>query len=169
MIALSGWRRGEALGLHWRDLDLDRRTVILTETKTGRSLRPLARGVCDQLRAMPRFGDGLGLVFPSSRGDGGMEGYFKYWLRVAKLSGLPADVTPHILRHSFASIASDLGYSEPTVAALVGHQGRSMTARYTHAADAVLLAAADAVARRIAELMGEAPASATVVELRGMA
>ena len=31
-----------------------------------------------------------------------------------------------------------------------------MTSRYIHAADAALLAAADAVARRTAELMGEA-------------
>jgi hypothetical protein len=35
-----------------------------------------------------------------------------------------------------------------------------------HAADAVLLAAADAIANRTAELMGEAPSTAKVVELR---
>jgi hypothetical protein len=29
-------------------------------------------------------------------------------------------VTPHVLRHSFASIASDLGFTEVTIAALVG-------------------------------------------------
>ena len=57
--------------------------------------------------------------------------------------GLPADITPHVLRHSFASIAADLGYSEPTIAALIGHAGRSMTSRYVHSADAVLLAAAE--------------------------
>jgi integrase len=59
------------------------------------------------------------------------------------------------MRHSFASVAADLGYSEPTIAALVGHKGRSTTSRYIHSADAVLLAAADAVADRTAELMGE--------------
>jgi gamma-glutamyl:cysteine ligase YbdK (ATP-grasp superfamily) len=37
---------------------------------------------------------------------------------------------------------------------------------YVHAADAVLLAAADAVANRTAELMGEAKSGAVVVELR---
>ena len=75
------------------------------------------------------------------------------------------DVRIHDLRHSFASLAGDIGYSEPTIAALVGHTGRSITSRYIHSADAVLLAAADAVARRIAELMGES-ASADVIELR---
>jgi integrase len=69
---------------------------------------------------------------------------------------LAADVTPHVLRHSFASLAADLGYSEPTIAALVGHKGRSITSRYVHSADAVLLAAADTVACRTAELMGDA-------------
>lgn len=79
---------------------------------------------------------------------------------------LPADVTPHVLRHSFASLAADLGYSEPTIAALVGHKGHSITSRYVHSADAVLLAAADAVANRTAELMGDAKPEAGVVPLR---
>ena len=67
------------------------------------------------------------------------------------------------MRHSFASLASDLGYSEPTIAALVGHKGRSMTSRYVHSADAVLLAAADAVAEKTVELMGVARTSSGVV------
>jgi integrase len=82
------------------------------------------------------------------------------------LGALPAELTPHALRHSFASLAGDLGYSEPTIAALIGHKGRTITSRYMHAADAVLLAAADAVADRTAELMGEAQSIAKVVELR---
>ena len=72
------------------------------------------------------------------------------------MGGLPADVTPHILRHSFASLAADLGHSEPTIAALIGHKGRSVTSRYIHSADAALLAAADAVAEKTTELMGGA-------------
>ena len=70
-----------------------------------------------------------------------------------------------MLRHSFASLAADLGYSEPTIATLIGHKGHSVTARYIHAADAVLLTAADAVANRTAELMGEAKPEAKVVPL----
>ena len=88
-----------------------------------------------------------------------------FWLRIVKLGGLTVDVTPHVLRHSFASLAADLGYSEPTIAALVGHAGRSTTSRYVHAADAVLLSAADAVADRTAELMGYGRHSASVVVL----
>jgi integrase len=94
-----------------------------------------------------------------------MAGFPKFWARVAKLGTVPADVTPHVLRHSFASLASDLGYSEPTIAALIGHKGRTITSRYVHSADAVLLAAADAVANRTAELMGEVQRTAIVLEL----
>src|SRR5262249_48166926 len=132
--------------------------------KTGKSIRPLSRAACDLLCGLPRAGDDL--VFAASRGDGRMSGFPKFWARIAKLGALSGDVTPHVLRHSFASLASDLGYSEPTIAALVGHKGRSITSRYVHSADAVLLAAADAVANRTAELMGDRKAPGVVVELR---
>ena len=92
-------------------------------------------------------------------------GFPKLWARISKLRELPADVSPHVLRHSFASLAGDLGYSEPTIAALVGHKGRTITSRYVHSADAVLLAAADAVADRTAELMGEGQPAGEVVPL----
>ncbi len=82
-----------------------------------------------------------------------MGGYHKVWLRIAAKADLPADVTPHVLRHSFASTAADLGYSELTIAALIGHKKGSITSKYAHHADAVLLQAADAVAIRLVQLM----------------
>ena len=147
------------------EIDLARRTATLSDTKTGKSIRPLSRAACDVLRSLSRDGE---LVFAASRGDGRMTGFPKLWARIAKFGDLPADVTPHVLRHSFASLASDLGYSEPTIAALVGHKGRSITSRYVHSADAVLLAAADAVADRSADLMGDARTPGVVVELRAV-
>jgi integrase len=66
---------------------------------------------------------------------------------------LPKDVTPHVLRHSFASVAADMGYADATIAGLLGHAGHTITRRYIHSADAALLAAADAVARKIDEMM----------------
>jgi integrase len=164
-LVLTGWRSGEALGLRRADVDLARRTATLADTKTGRSMRPLSRAACDVLRDLGGGADAA-LVFPPTRGAGTMTGFRKLWDRIAKLGALPADVTPHVLRHSFASLAADLGYSEPTIAALIGHKGQSITSRYVHAADAVLLAAADAVARRAAELMGEAAPVADVIPLR---
>jgi integrase len=153
-LALTGWRIGEALALRWRDVELARRTATLPDTKTGRSMRGLSHAACDVLCGLGRGADDA-LVFPATRGDGPMVGFKKILRRLVVTAGLPEEVTAHVLRHSFASLAADLGYSEPTIAALVGHKGRTITSRYVHAADAVLLAAADAVALRTAELMGE--------------
>ena len=45
------------------------------------------------------------------------------------LGDLPADITPHVLRHSFASLTADLGYNEATIASLLGHKTHSITSR----------------------------------------
>jgi integrase len=162
-LAFTGWRRGEMVGLKWSEVDLANRTARLTDTKTGASMRPLPHPACNVLHELPRLGD---LVLPASVGaNKPMRGFNKVWLRIARRAVFGADVTPHVLRHSFASVAADLEYSELTIAALIGHKKMSVTSRYAHKADAVLLQAADAVANRTAELMGEAR-SAKVVELR---
>jgi integrase len=163
-LLLTGWRRGEGVGLRASEIDLGRRTATLGDSKTGRSIRPLSSAAVELLR--PIIGARDGIAFPASRGNGMMTGYPKFWKRIAKLAELPDDVTPHVFRHSLASLAADLGYSEPTIAALIGHKGRSITSRYIHSADAVLLAAADAVADRTLELMGERRRSAKVIALR---
>ena len=100
--------------------------------------------------AQPRISDP---VFPSRSGEKPIIGYRKVWSRIAKLGDPPADITPHVLRHSFASLAADLGYNEPTIATLLGHKTHGITSRYVHTADAVLLAAADAVANATMKLM----------------
>jgi integrase len=49
-MLLTGWRRGEVLGLRWSEVDLTRRTVRLADTKTGPSPRPIAEAACLILR-----------------------------------------------------------------------------------------------------------------------
>jgi integrase len=58
-------------------------------------------------------------------------------------------VTLHTLRHSFASVAADLGYAEATIGALLGHASGTVTGRYSHVLDTVLVAAADHVAATV--------------------
>jgi integrase len=162
-LALTGWRSGEALGLRWGELDLPRRTATLGDTKTGRSMRPLSDAACDVLGDVSRLGP---LVFPAARGDGLMKGFRRFWNRILKLGELAADVTPNVLRHSFVSLGADLGYSDITIGAIVGHKGRSTTSRYIHSADAVLLSAADAIADQTAALMSGTERSIEVIPLR---
>jgi integrase len=59
--------------------------------------------------------------------------------------GMSTDVTPHVLRHSFASLAADLGLADSTIASLLGHKQATITSRYIHL-DKTLIAAADLVA-----------------------
>ena len=43
LILATGLRRDQALALQWSEVDLDRRRLVLSQTKTGRSVRPLSR------------------------------------------------------------------------------------------------------------------------------
>jgi integrase len=161
-LALTGWRLGEVLDLRWDQVDFNRHVALLPDSKTGRSTRALSHAACDILQDLTHSRD---RVFPATRGDGPMSGFPKLWKKIAKLGKLPADVTAHVFRHSFSSLAADLGYSELTIGTLVGHKGHTVTSKYIHSADAVLLAAADAVAIRTAELMGEVKLGGVVVEM----
>jgi integrase len=149
-LIITGWRRSELLGLRWSEIDLPRRTARLADTKTGASLRALSLADCAVIDSQPRISDP---VFPSRSSEKRIVGCWKMWSRITKLGDLPADITPHVLRHSFASLAADLGYNEPTIPTLLGHKTHSITSRYVHSADAVLLAAADAVANATMKLM----------------
>jgi len=95
-------------------------------------------------------------VFPADWGDGHFIGVVRVLDRIfrkAKLEG----VTPHVLRHTFASVAGDLGFSELTIAGLVGHSAHGVTQRYVHL-DTALVVAADRVSMEIAKMLGsEAP------------
>lgn len=151
-IALTGWRLGEVLNLQWSDVDGSRRTAILGDTKTGRSMRPLSKLALAVIERQVKVGSSP-YVFPSAKGTP-MSGFRSMWLRIIALAEIPSEIVPHTLRHSYASIAADLNFSEPTIGALIGHKGQTVTSRYIHSADAVLLDASDHVSAKIAEQMG---------------
>ena len=74
-------------------------------------------------------------------------------LHFASESTLPKDVTPHTLRHSFASLAADMGLPDHTISGLLGHRNGNITSRYMHLADKALIEAADLVANETLSLM----------------
>jgi integrase len=49
-------------------------------------------------------------------------------------------VTPHTLRHTFGSVAGDLGFSELTIRAMLGHASQNVTQDYVHIDEALKLA-----------------------------
>lgn len=78
-------------------------------------------------------------------------------MKAAELEG----VTPHTMRHSFASVAGDLGFADSTIAAMLGHSVGTVTSRYVHRLDTVLVASADKVAAEIYRQMTGISASVT--------
>jgi integrase len=76
------------------------------------------------------------------------------------------ELTPHGLRHAYASVAADLGYAEPTIAALLGHATHSITSRYIHHLDAALIAAADTISNRIAAALDGRAMGAAILPLQ---
>jgi site-specific recombinase XerD len=66
--------------------------------------------------------------------------------------GLSREITPHVLRHSYASLSADLGFSDNVIARLLGHTQSSITSRYVHL-EAALIKAADQVAAETLKLM----------------
>jgi integrase len=155
LLALTGCRRGEIERLKWSEIDLHGKCLRLADSKEGASVRPLGSAALELLQQLTPSED-VEFVFPGSKRNAPYVGLPKVWTRIAKRAGL-AQVTPHTLRHSFASVANDLGFTEPTIAAVIGHASGSVTGRYVHHLDAALVAAADRVSRSIDKMMnGEA-------------
>ena len=164
VLLLTGCRKTEILALPWGWLDARARCIRFGDTKSGAQLRPIGAAAVDHLCAQPKR-DGYDWVFPADRGDGHFVGLPRVLNRLCARSGL-AGVTVHTLRHSFAAVAAELGFSELTIAGLLGHSVPGVTARYAHVPDSALVAAADRVAARIAAALDGREESADVVPLR---
>lgn len=151
LLTLTGCRRDEILGLAWSEVDVNGSCLRLQDSKTGASVRPVGRPVVDRLEAISRGGLH---VLPAARGVGSFGGWPGAWKRLARRAELDG-VSAHTLRHSFASVADELGYTEATVAAILGHSGGSITRRYVHHVDEALVAAATRVSSEILSRMRE--------------
>ena len=154
-LLLTGFRRMEGLGLERSWLDEEDGAIRFPDTKSGAQTRVIGQAAVDLLLAQPKTKSPF--FFPADWGEGHFIGLVRVLDRVCAMARLE-DVTPHTLRHTFASVAGDLGFSELTIAALLGHAARGVTQRYIHI-DEALIMTADRVASEIADLLdGRAPA-----------
>jgi integrase len=151
LLALTGCRRGEIINLRCDEVYETRGCFRLRDSKEGSSTRPIGRAAFDIL-AQIRPDAASGYVFPGAIDGKPFLGFPKAWASILKDSDLPG-VTPHLLRHSFASTANELGFTEATIAAMLGHSRGTVTSRYVHHVDAALVAAADVVASQISSFI----------------
>lgn len=173
LSASTGMRRGEVLGLRWRDIDLDNATVAirqtlisvryeitLSEPKTARghrtiSLDPATVAVLRAHLAMQqaerdRYGEAYedhNLVFARPDGRPLHPDYFSQTFdRTVKRLGLKK-VRLHDLRHTYATLALRAGVDPKTVSARLGHATVAFTLDvYTKAVPQLDREAADKIA-----------------------
>lgn len=161
LLALTGCRLGEIESLRWSEVDEGGQCFRLEDSKSGPSVRPIGREAFDVLRTALRV-PGNPYVLPALRKSGHYNGLSGAWARFMKRAELEG-VTPHTMRHSYASVAGDLGFAESTIAALLGHSAGTVTSRYVHRLDTVLVAAANKVSGEVYRQM--TGASAKVLEM----
>ena len=152
VLALTGCRRGEVVGLTGGETDLEGHQLRLANSKEGFSLRPLGQAAVDLLKTLPPHPKSDALFGAGDHGKP-LSGLQRGWERIAEGAKLDEGVSLHTLRHSFATTANTLGCSEPTIAAMLGHSRGTVTGRYIHVVDEALLAAADRVAGAIDRAM----------------
>jgi len=151
LITLTGCRRGEIVNLKWSEVDLEGSCLRLIDSKEGSSVRPVGLPVVEYLEKERPRRTGT-YVFPGQGIDNAVGNFPQSWKKLFADTPL-WDVTPHVLRHSFASIANDLGFTEITIAALIGHAKGSVTSKYVHTLDSTLIMAADTVSGYVKALL----------------
>lgn len=137
-----GCRTGEANGLRWRHLN-ENCTIVwfgeshthgqFKDTKTGKAREvKLSASLSKMLRSrMPADVDPDALVFPAPKGGPMTEGNFseRGWAKVLDAQTVPYRV-PYNTRHTFVSHALEAGMSPVEVAAITGHDVRTLYENY---------------------------------------
>jgi integrase/recombinase XerC len=134
----SGLRVSELVGLNWRDVD-DEVGMVLVRSGKGNKDRmvPIGEPALDALkawrRAMPKAWELDGPVITNLRGGRlttrAVENVLAQRIVAA---GLGSSITPHGLRHCFATHMLNAGADLRSIQEMLGHASLATTQRYTH-------------------------------------
>lgn len=142
-----GLRAGEIFALTWGDVDLEGETLLLKDTKSGKSRT--AYMPTNVVEHMTKLGPGKPneLVFPTKHGTM-IKSISRGFFSAVDRLGLNDDVDDprdkvvfHTLRHTYASWLVAKGVDLYTVKELMGHGSIAMTERYSHVRESALKAA----------------------------
>ncbi|MDR1051032.1 MAG: tyrosine recombinase XerC [Deltaproteobacteria bacterium] len=140
----SGLRVGELVGLDVRDLDLDEARVLVRRGKGGKDRLvpvgdPAVRSLGEWLKIRPLHAASSGPVpnealFVGRRGARLHEREARRILerRLGEVGLAPNQISPHGLRHSFATHLLEAGADLRSIQEMLGHAKLGTTQRYTH-------------------------------------
>jgi integrase/recombinase XerD len=135
-----GLRASEAIGLEVADVDLEEGVLCARGKGSKERLVPIGRQAVVALRAYCRGGRPLLLadhgearLFLSRRGRGlTRQGLYKIVQGYARRAGLEAKMSPHTLRHTFATHLLAGGCDLRSLQEMLGHADLATTQVYTH-------------------------------------
>ena len=139
LILLSfrhGLRVSEALGLRWRDLDLDGQSIYIQRLKGGVSgTHPLAPDECGRIQTWrdrrPKWTwDDVVFAGPSGR-PLSRQHVHRLLRRYGQVAGVSIDLHPHCLRHGAGFALANLGRDTRLIQSFLGHRSISSTCLYT--------------------------------------
>jgi integrase len=138
VLAFTGARRSEICELSWKEIDFDRRVIVLPPhrtkmgNKTGGRRIPINENAAAILQKMEKTSE---YVFPKA-GDSKTPicGLQAAWVRLCSSAKL-GHLRIHDLRHTFASLALDNGENIAAISSVLGHSTIQMTQRYLHVQD----------------------------------
>ncbi len=138
LLALtSGARKGEILGLHWKNVDLASKRAILHNTKNReRRTLTLVSPVIKELKKLNKVRRiDTDLIFTHPATGKPNPFYFDNAWREARAKAKLKDFRFHDLRHSCASYLAMNGATTAEIAAVLGHKTLAMVKRYSHLSD----------------------------------
>jgi integrase/recombinase XerD len=140
LLYASGMRASECLALRVPDINLEAGYLVCTGKGSRQRLVPVGEQAVNWVRAYLAGGRPAhvkdrdpGALFLSRRGRPlTRQGLWDIIRRAASRAGLPRAVSPHMLRHSFASHLLEGGADLRSVQAMLGHTDIATTQIYTH-------------------------------------
>ena len=147
LLLFTGARLRELLDARWEHVDVERRTWLIPTSKTGKSRHvPLSSAALAIVAVLPRYKDCPWLV-PNPDTLKPFVSIKHGWQQAIRLAKLPG-LRIHDLRHSAASFMVNNGVDLFAVGKVLGHASYQSTQRYSHLANATLLAAVEAGAAK---------------------
>ena len=142
LMYACGLRVSELVCLPLNCINFDRRQIIVKGKGSKERIVPVAEAALKEILAYLPVRESLlkgkekSFLFPSSSAAGGhitRDGFFKNLKNLAVLAGIPPEkISPHVLRHSFATHLLNRDVDLRSLQKMLGHEDISTTEIYTH-------------------------------------